>query len=113
MDTLFYLHTIEGVKGALSIGRSLYLNDDFEVIKTYIMQGHPIKGKIRFFLGYSGWEHEQLCQEIHENTWLVGKENIASLIDEEESIEFWKKALCKLGGKYEIWSRFPQIPTLN
>ena len=25
----------------------------------------------------------------------------------------WKKALCKLGAKYEIWSRFPQIPTFN
>jgi putative transcriptional regulator len=64
-------------------------------------------------LGYSGWEYEQLGREIEENTWLVGKENISSLMNEAASGTLWKKALCKLGAKYEIWSRFPQIPTLN
>lgn len=112
-DTLFYLHTLEGIEGALPMGKGFYLNGDFEAIKDYIMQGNPTKGKIRFFLGYSGWEYSQLSQEIQENTWLVGKEDIASMMDEESSSELWKNALCKLGGKYEIWSRFPQIPTLN
>lgn len=112
-DTLFYLHTLEGIAGALSIGKGFYLNGDFEAIKDYIMQGNPTKGKIRFFLGYSGWEYSQLSQEIQENTWLVGKEDISSLMNEDSSSELWKDALCKLGGKYEIWSRFPQIPTLN
>ena len=110
---LFYLHTLEGITGALSIGKGFYLNGDFEAIKNYIMQGNPVKGRIRFFLGYSGWEYEQLGREIEENTWLVGKENISSLMDEAASGTLWKKALCKLGAKYEIWSRFPQIPTFN
>ncbi len=113
MDTLFYLHTIEGIEGALPIGRNLYLNGDFEAVKAYIKQGLFTNGKIRFFLGYSGWEQGQLSKEIHENTWLVSKENTASLMDEEASSRLWEKALCKLGGKYEIWSRFPQFPALN
>lgn len=71
------------------------------------MQGNPVKGRIRFFLGYSGWEYEQLGREIEENTWLVGKENISLLMDEIASDTLWKKALCKLRAKYEIWSRFP------
>jgi putative transcriptional regulator len=25
----------------------------------------------------------------------------------------WKEALGKLGSKYETWSRFPQVPSLN
>ena len=112
-DTLFYLHTLEGITGALSIGKGFYLNGDFEAIKNYIMQGNPVQGRIRFFLGYSGWEYEQLGREIEENTWLVGKENISSLMNEAASGTLWKKALCELGAKYEIWSRFPQIPTLN
>jgi len=97
----------------LPIGKGFYLNGDFEAIKDYIMQGNPVKGRIRFFLGYSGWEYEQLGREIEENTWLVGKENISSLMNEAASGTLWKKALCKLGAKYEIWSRFPQIPTFN
>lgn len=112
-DTLFYLHTLKSIAGALPIANGFYLNGDFEAIKKYLMEGHPAKGNIRFFLGYSGWEYDQLCQEIQENTWLVGKEDIASLMDETSSSKFWKNALCKLGGKYEVWSRFPQIPTLN
>lgn len=112
-DTLFYLHTLENITGSLAIGKGMYLNGDFEAIKDYLIQGNPIQGKIRFFLGYSGWEHEQLCQEIEENTWLVGKEDIDSLLDVKSSTELWKHALGKLGSKYEMWSRFPQIPTLN
>ncbi len=80
----------------MSIGKGFYLNGDFEAIKDYIMQGNPVKGRIRFFLGYSGWEYEQLGREIEENTWLVGKENISSLMDEAASGTLWKKALCKL-----------------
>ena len=90
-----------------------YLNGDFDAIRRYILEGNDITGKIRFFLGYSGWEHDQLCQEIEENTWLIGSTNIASLMDEKGSAELWKNVLGELGGKYQTWSRFPQIPTLN
>ena len=112
-DTLFYLHTLKDVEDSLQIGRGVYLNGDFDAIRRYILQGNDIDGKIRFFLGYSGWEHDQLCQEIEENTWLIGSTGISSLMDEKGSAELWKNVLGQLGGKYEIWSRFPQIPTLN
>lgn len=112
-DTLFYLHTLKDVEDSLQIGKGVYLNGDFDAIRRYILQGDDIDGKIRFFLGYSGWEHDQLCQEIEENTWLIGSTSIASLMNEKGSAELWKNVLGQLGGKYEIWSRFPQIPTLN
>ena len=112
-DTLFYLHTLKDVEESLQIGKGVYLNGDFDAIRRYILQGNDIDGKIRFFLGYSGWEHDQLCQEIEENTWLIGSTSIASLMNEKGSAELWKNVLGQLGGKYEIWSRFPQIPTLN
>ncbi len=112
-DTLFYLHTLKDVEDSLQIGKGVYLNGDFDAIRRYILQGNDIDGKIRFFLGYSGWEHNQLCQEIEENTWLIGSTGISSLMDEKGSAELWKNVLGQLGGKYEIWSRFPQIPTLN
>ena len=33
-DTLFYLHTLKGITGALPIGKGFYLNGDFEAIKN-------------------------------------------------------------------------------
>ncbi|WP_297329935.1 YqgE/AlgH family protein [uncultured Bacteroides sp.] len=112
-DTLFYLHTLEDISGSLPISNGFYLNGDFDAVKKYILQGNPIKGKIRFFLGYSGWEHDLLHQELNENTWLVSKENIDTLMNEDAGEELWKNSLGNLGSKYEMWSRFPQIPTLN
>ncbi len=112
-DTLFYLHTIREIKGSLPISDGFYLNGDFNAVKSYILQGHPLKGRIRFFLGYSGWEHLQLWREIKNNTWMVGDEDLASLMDEEASYQLWKNSLSRLGGKYELWSRFPQVPGMN
>lgn len=112
-DTLFYLHTLEGINSSLPISRGFYLNGDFNAIKEYIFQGNPIKGKIRFFLGYSGWDYNQLFRELKENTWLVSKESIDTILNENASADLWKNSLGNLGSKYEMWSRFPQIPTLN
>lgn len=111
-DTLFYLHSLRDIPGALPVSNGLYLNGDFNAIKQYVQQGNPLDGKIRFFLGYTGWEGEQLEQEIEENTWIIGKEEATYLLN-EQSKEMWRKSLEKLGSKYETWSRFPQVPSLN
>lgn len=112
-DTLFYLHTLNDVEDSLQIGAGFYLNGDFDAIRRYILQGNDITGKVRFFLGYSGWEHNQLSLEIEENTWLIGSAERNTLMDESGTSSLWKNVLGQMGGKYETWSRFPQIPTLN
>lgn len=112
VDTLFYLHTLSDIPGALPVNEKLYLNGDFDSIKKYVLQGNAINGHIRFFLGYSGWEYEQLKEEIKENTWIVSEEENSYLMNEEAS-HMWKRALKELGSKYETWSRFPQVPSLN
>lgn len=111
-DTLFYLHTLADISGAIPISKGLYLNGDFDEIKKYILQGNKTDQYIRFFLGYSGWESEQLSTELRENTWLVSKEENAYLMNKDTK-DMWKQALEKLGSKYETWSRFPQVPTFN
>mgnify|MGYP001157702506 FL=1 len=111
-DTLFYLHTLADIPGAIPISKGLYLNGDFDEIKKYILQGNKVDHYIRFFLGYSGWESEQLSTELKENTWLVSKEENAYLMNGDTK-DMWKQALEKLGSKYETWSRFPQVPTFN
>ena len=111
-DTLFYLHTLANISGAIPVSKGLYLNGDFDEIKKYILQGNKVDQHIRFFLGYCGWEGEQLNDELKENTWLVSKEENAYLMNGDTK-DMWKQALEKLGSKYETWSRFPQVPTFN
>ncbi|MCP3895253.1 YqgE/AlgH family protein [Bacteroides sp.] len=111
-DTLFYLHTLPDIPEAFQVNQELYINGNFDAIKRYILQGNPVEGKIRFFLGYSGWQYEQLEREITENSWMISKEEASYLLT-EESKDMWRKSLEKLGSKYEAWSRFPQVPSLN
>lgn len=92
--------------------KGLYLNGDFDEIKKYILQGNKVDQHIRFFLGYCGWEGEQLNDELKENTWLVSKEDKDYLMNSDTK-DMWKEALEKLGSKYEAWSRFPRVPTFN
>lgn len=44
-DTLFYLHTLKGIKDSLQIGKGFYLNGDFDAIRRYILEGNDITGK--------------------------------------------------------------------
>lgn len=111
-DTLFYIHRLPHITGALPIEKGLYLNGNFEEIKRYLAEGNPSKGFIRFFLGYSGWEGRQLTKELEEDTWLVSKSEQAFLMNTEIK-ETWKEALLKLGERYKVWARFPQVPSLN
>lgn len=111
-ESIFVLHTIPDLKGSSSIGNGLYLNGDLEYLKRYIKEGNPTEGVMRFFAGYSGWEEEQLMNEIEHNTWIISesdKEDVVSPFYRE----LWEKSLKKMGGKYAIWSRYPQYPILN
>lgn len=111
-DTLFFIHTMEDVEGALPLGNGLYLNGDFEEIKKYILDGNPIQGVLRFFAGYAGWESGQLIKEIKENSWLIGNTDKDLLLG-SQSRDLWRNSLNVLGGKYAIWARYPQYPSLN
>ena len=112
IDTLFYIHKFDDIPGALKVSKGLYLNGDFAIIKKRIFQEEDFKSKIRFFIGYSGWDESQLKQEIEENTWIIGTEDSNSLLTMDSEL-MWKKILSKQGRKYETWSRFPLIPLMN
>lgn len=111
-DTLFYLHTIEDISGALPIKKGLFLNGDFSSVKRYLLEGNPVTGVIRFFLGYSGWEGRQLEAEIESNSWMIGNADIKNLLTGKVDM-MWKQSMKNLGTKYSAWSRFPLIPSMN
>lgn len=81
-ETIFFLHTLKDLEGALPLGNGLYLNGDFNAVQQYILDGKPIEGVIRFFAGYAGWDHGQLAKEIKENSWLIGKAGKETLLNQ-------------------------------
>ncbi len=113
MNKLFFIHTLgDLIPGSHPVENGIYFDGDFNVVKSYINQGNPVEGKIKFFLGYSGWEQNQLDDEISRNSWLVSKlDDKGTMITEVESC--WRKSLICMGGHYRSWANFPRKPFLN
>ncbi len=111
-ETIFFIHTLENLDGALPIGNGLFLNGDFKTVQQYIIDGKPTEGILRFFAGYAGWDQGQLLEEIRENAWLVGQTD-KNMLFNLHFRDLWHASLNHMGGKYAIWARYPQYPTLN
>ena len=68
---------------------------------------------IRFFLGYSGWEANQLNSELKGNTWILSENTHRNNIIKVVDTAFWKNKMLALGGEYSIWSNAPEHPSHN
>ncbi|MEI6883780.1 MAG: YqgE/AlgH family protein [Bacteroidota bacterium] len=111
-DSVFFIHTLENVNGALEIMPGLYWGGDIQTIKSYIRKGLANEDHIRFFVGYSGWSPDQLEREIGENSWVLSHTTAPEVINgHPESL--WSNYLKHMGQDYAIWANFPADPTLN
>jgi putative transcriptional regulator len=63
-----------------------------------INNGKINKNNIRFFLGYTGWEENQLQLEMISNSWIVAANSYKKKIIGKSSAQFWKEQILELGG---------------
>lgn len=113
-DRLYYIHTLgDLIPESIEIGNGLYVSGRFDIIIEYINSGAEVNGKIRFFLGYSGWDKGQLEDEIRESDWAVTKLTDTKrllLLDEEEA---WRAEVSQLDERYLLWLNCPTSLMLN
>jgi len=112
-NTLHFIHKVgDMLKGSISLGNDLYWGGDFEELKVLLTTGLADYNDFRFFLGYSGWDKEQLEDELKHNAWAVTKVSPFEVFNDKPSL-LWKNTMLKLGGKYKIIANFPSDPRLN
>ena len=112
-DHLFFIHSLgDIIPDSIQIDDNVYFDGDFESLNYYILSGQPVKGKIKFFLGYAGWTKSQLLGEIKLDSWLVGQSSASSLLLADGE-SFWKKSVESIGGPYLTWLNYPKDPMLN
>lgn len=112
-DTVHYIHQYpELIPESYKISDEVYWGGDFETVKMLLNKKELDAGKIRFFIGYSGWESNQLKNELEEKSWLTATAT-RKLIFETDADEVWKESLRHLGGKYEMMINYPIDPQLN
>ena len=113
-DNLYFIHNVPDlIPNSIEISKGIYWGGDFEFTKELINTGVIKKKNIRFFLGYTGWDSEQLENEMQANSWILIKNNYENKILGKASVHFWKERILELGGDYLIWSNAPENPILN
>lgn len=113
-DNLYFIHKLSDlIPESIMISEGLYWSGNFEYVLKLIKKGEINKNDIRFFLGYSGWDSNQLNDELNNNTWILSEnshnKNIITAVDEV----FWKNKMLDLGGEYSLWSNAPEHPSHN
>jgi putative transcriptional regulator len=113
-DNLYFIHNVpELITNSIEISNGIFWGGDFELTKSLINNKKINKNNIRFFLGYSGWDANQLENELQTNSWIVAPNSSKSNLLKMASSKFWNQKLKELGGEYLIWSNAPVNPVLN
>lgn len=112
-DSLFYIHTQgEHIEGSVRISDDFYWSGNFEQLKQMVIDQQIFPNEIKFFIGYSGWDYDQLNKEIEQDSWLIAENNLNSIRDLNDD-NLWQNSLEAIGGKHALLAKFPENPSLN
>lgn len=112
-DNLFYVHNKgDKIQNSIPINDQWSWGGNFDDVVELIQTKQLLQENIRFFMGYSGWDKEQLEEEMASESWIVVSipdQNILNL----PSTSLWSKILATLGGEYQVWAHSPENPNHN
>ncbi|MGB0981236.1 MAG: YqgE/AlgH family protein [Winogradskyella sp.] len=113
-DNLYFIHKLPNlIPNSIEISNGIFWGGDFNVVLKLVNANKISNADIRFFLGYSGWDKQQLHNELQSHTWLVSENSDNKAIISKSSTSFWKEKMVALGGDYSIWSNAPENPSYN
>ena len=107
-----FIHNIEKVPKSKEIVIGLYWGGDLDYIYNLIRIGSSDKENIKFFSGYSGWERDQLHEEIKYNAWVIKNPDI-NICMQQSDHNLWNKIVKFNKSEYYIWSNMPKDPNMN
>lgn len=113
-DNVYFIHNIpEIISDGIEIAPGLFWGGNFENTIAEINNGSIKKDNIRFFLGYSGWEMNQLEDEISSKFWIMVENHFKNMILGIATPDLWKEKIQELGGDYLLWANAPENPYWN
>ncbi|MGG9962474.1 YqgE/AlgH family protein [Ferruginibacter sp. SUN106] len=82
-EHLFFLHRRPDlIEDGIRVIDSIYLGGDFKKAVQCINDKLIAANDIKLFIGYSGWEDNQLEDEIAEGSWLVTDTNVSTIFSD-------------------------------
>lgn len=111
---LFLLHTLgDAISGSTLLLPGLYVGGDYNEAFRYLEMGGEWRGKMRFFLGYSGWTEGQLEHEIADKAWAVDPNPDSGLLLDGKGDSYWRREVTLMGEDYRSWLLMPDNPAMN
>jgi len=112
-DNLYFVHRIpQLLDDSVEVSNGVFWGGNFEQLKNLLNEGTLAASEIRFFLGYSGWDKDQLTEELEENSWFVAENDFDNIFSNDEE-SLWKNKLLEKGGNYKLWANAPKDFNLN
>ncbi|MGB1042596.1 MAG: YqgE/AlgH family protein [Tenacibaculum sp.] len=112
-DNLYFIHKVPHlIPNSIEVANGIYWGGNFELLKQLLNEYKLQPTDIRFFLGYSGWEANQLDGELDTNSWFISENDYDNILSTQNDT-FWKNKLLQKGGKYKIWANAPSDVQLN
>lgn len=113
-DNLYFIHKIPHlIPNSIEISLGIFWGGDFSNVAELIAKEIIGENDIKFFLGYSGWDADQLEKELKTNSWLVTENIYKNQIIGKNYESFWKEKMLEFGDNYSIWSNAPENPNFN
>lgn len=113
-DNLYFIHNVPDlIQDSIEISDGIFWGGNILNVKNLINDNVIKKENIRFFLGYTGWDVNQLALELNNNTWIISKNIYKSEILNKSTDYFWRDKIIEQGGDYLLWSNAPENPNLN
>jgi len=112
-QSLHYVHQSgDVIPESIAIGDGIFWGGSFETLVILLMNNEIDPKTIRFFIGYSGWDPEQIAEELKQNSWFVTSSDKSDIFHEDDE-HLWKKILNELGGDFKSIANYPENPNLN
>jgi putative transcriptional regulator len=111
---LFFIHTKgDLIPKSIHIQDDLYWSGEFNFLKELIKKELISTKDIRFFLGYAGWEPDQIKDELKEESWLIMPATNELLFGKIDADELWATVLKDKGDQFAMMANFPEDPSFN
>ncbi|MBS1619734.1 MAG: YqgE/AlgH family protein [Bacteroidetes bacterium] len=112
-DMIQMVHTMgHKITDSTKLAEGLWWGGNFDQLKKLIRQGEITSNHVRFYIGYSGWEAQQLRDEIRDNSWIIAQARHEYVFDSDPD-QLWRKIMNGMGGIYQTMAGYPENPNLN
>ena len=111
---LYYIHSLGNkIDGSVEITDGIFLGGDYTKLISLLKKDINLIKNVRFFLGYSGWDANQLLDEFKEKSWVAVNNINDNVIMNDAEDNLWQYCMSKQGNRFKVMSNFPIDPNFN